>query len=66
MRFVAFKLPNLLRRGLRGRFAQAFVPILAEYKKRVQKRRRALSAMCGDAVVCAGLVTALGILPRLG
>ena len=31
--FVAFKLPNLLRRVFaEGAFAQAFVPILAEYK----------------------------------
>ena len=32
--FVAFKLPNLLRRVFaEGAFAQAFVPILAEYKE---------------------------------
>ena len=31
--FVAFKLPNLLRRMFaEGAFAQAFVPILGEYK----------------------------------
>ncbi|MDP2783201.1 MAG: lipid II flippase MurJ, partial [Sulfurimicrobium sp.] len=33
--FVAFKLPNLLRRLFaEGAFSQAFVPILAEYKTR--------------------------------
>src|ERR687896_1360553 len=33
--FVAFKLPNLLRRLFaEGAFSQAFVPILAEYKNR--------------------------------
>src|SRR5215210_806813 len=33
--FVAFKIPNLLRRLFaEGAFSQAFVPILAEYKKR--------------------------------
>jgi integral membrane protein MviN len=33
--FVAFKLPNLLRRLFaEGAFSQAFVPILAEYKQR--------------------------------
>jgi putative peptidoglycan lipid II flippase len=33
--FVAFKLPNLLRRVFgEGAFSQAFVPILAEYKAR--------------------------------
>jgi putative peptidoglycan lipid II flippase len=31
--FIAFKLPNLLRRIFaEGAFSQAFVPILAEYK----------------------------------
>ena len=33
--FVAFKIPNLLRRLFaEGAFSQAFVPILAEYKNR--------------------------------
>ena len=33
--FVAFRLPNLLRRVFaEGAFSQAFVPILAEYKMR--------------------------------
>jgi putative peptidoglycan lipid II flippase len=33
--FVAFKLPNLLRRLFaEGAFAQAFVPILGEYKNK--------------------------------
>ncbi len=33
--FVAFKLPNLLRRIFaEGAFSQAFVPILAEYKSK--------------------------------
>ena len=33
--FVAFRLPNLLRRMFaEGAFSQAFVPILAEYKNR--------------------------------
>ncbi|MGN6893733.1 lipid II flippase MurJ, partial [Neisseria sp. P0015.S009] len=32
--FVAFKLPNMLRRIFaEGAFSQAFVPILAEYKQ---------------------------------
>ena len=34
--FVAFKIPNLLRRLFaEGAFSQAFVPILAEYKNRL-------------------------------
>ena len=33
--FVAFRIPNLLRRLFaEGAFSQAFVPILAEYKNR--------------------------------
>ena len=33
--FVAFKIPNLLRRLFaEGAFSQAFVPILGEYKNR--------------------------------
>ena len=33
--FVAFRLPNLLRRMFaEGAFSQAFVPILSEYKNR--------------------------------
>ncbi len=37
--FVAFRIPNLLRRLFaEGAFAQAFVPILAEYKNRQGER----------------------------
>ena len=37
--FVAFKIPNLLRRiSAEGAFTQAFIPILSEYKsKKTQK-----------------------------
>ena len=38
--FVAFKLPNLLRRLFaEGAFSQAFVPILGEYKNRLGMRK---------------------------
>ena len=45
--FVAFKLPNLLRRIFaEGAFSQAFVPILAEYKaSRRRCQRECLSRM---------------------
>lgn len=49
--FVAFKLPNLLRRLFaEGAFSQAFVPILGEYKnKRGAAEARLLSGgSCGD------------------
>lgn len=63
--FVAFKLPNLLRRIFaEGAFSQAFVPILAEYKtKRGDDETRALvdhvSALL--ALVLA-VITLVGIL----
>ena len=42
--FVAFKIPNLLRRLFaEGAFSQAFVPILAEYKNQRGRRRPARS-----------------------
>jgi len=62
--FVAFKLPNLLRRVFaEGAFSQAFVPILAEYKvQRGEQETRLLldrvSAALGVALV---LITAVGI-----
>ncbi len=36
--FVAFKIPNLLRRiSAEGAFTQAFIPILSEYKEKNKK-----------------------------
>ena len=63
--FVAFKLPNLLRRVFaEGAFAQAFVPILAEYKETrspeaTQAFVRHVAGMLSFVLV---IVTALGIL----
>lgn len=63
--FVAFKIPNLLRRiSAEGAFSQAFVPILSEYKaKRTQAETHALinhvSSLMGIFLV---LVTILGML----
>ena len=63
--FVAFKLPNLLRRIFaEGAFAQAFVPILAEYKETRSKEAteafiRHVAGMLSFVLV---IVTALGIL----
>jgi putative peptidoglycan lipid II flippase len=49
--FVAFKLPNLLRRMFaEGAFSQAFVPIFGEYKNRKGTRRnQAAGGSCGNA-----------------
>ncbi len=55
--FVAFKLPNLLRRIFaEGAFSQAFVPILAEYKsKQGEDATRGLCLLCfWPADTCAG------------
>jgi len=63
--FVAFKIPNLLRRLFaEGSFSQAFVPVMSEYRARstpVETRDlvAATSGMLGGILV---LVTALGIL----
>ena len=63
--FVAFRLPNLLRRLFaEGAFSQAFVPILAEYKnKREAEETRRLADHVATLLFLALLaVTLLGIL----
>ncbi len=62
--FVAFKLPNLLRRMFaEGAFSQAFVPILGEYKnKRGEDDTRTLvDHVAGLLSMALFAVTALGI-----
>lgn len=63
--FVAFKLPNLLRRIFaEGAFSQAFVPILAEYKSQQgeQATRTFISYVSGLLTLVLALVTVLGML----
>lgn len=63
--FVAFKLPNMLRRIFaEGAFSQAFVPILGEYKhKRSEEETRDFVAKVSGALgAVLLLVTALGML----
>ncbi|MEW5768786.1 MAG: murein biosynthesis integral membrane protein MurJ [Pseudomonadota bacterium] len=63
--FVAFKLPNLLRRLFaEGAFSQAFVPVLAEYKnRRGEDETRVLIGRVATVLTVALLaVTALGVL----
>lgn len=63
--FVAFKLPNLLRRIFaEGAFAQAFVPILAEYKetRSPEATRAFVRHVAGMLSFVLVIVTALGIL----
>ncbi|MBL7635862.1 murein biosynthesis integral membrane protein MurJ [Atlantibacter hermannii] len=63
--FVAFKLPNLLRRIFaEGAFSQAFVPILAEYKSKQgeEATRLFISYVSGLLTLALAIVTLLGII----
>ena len=63
--FVAFKLPNLLRRLFaEGAFSQAFVPILAEYKNRrgEDATRLLVGRVATVLFVVVAAVSALGII----
>lgn len=62
--FVAFKIPNLLRRLFaEGAFAQAFVPILAEYKERRggADTRALIDRVSGLLALALFVVTLLGV-----
>ncbi|MBT7482917.1 MAG: lipid II flippase MurJ, partial [Nitrosomonadales bacterium] len=63
--FVAFKIPNLLRRiSAEGAFTQAFIPILSEYK--IQKSPLELGSFINKISTLLGfflvLITLLGVL----
>ncbi|NHB96669.1 murein biosynthesis integral membrane protein MurJ [Photorhabdus stackebrandtii] len=63
--FVAFKLPNLLRRIFaEGAFSQAFVPILSEYKNQQgdEATRTFIAYVSGMLTLILAVVTVLGIL----
>jgi putative peptidoglycan lipid II flippase len=63
--FVAFKIPNLLRRLFaEGAFAQAFVPILAEYKERRGEAdtRALVDRVSGLLALALFVVTLIGVL----
>ncbi|HRP96544.1 MAG TPA: murein biosynthesis integral membrane protein MurJ [Rhodocyclaceae bacterium] len=62
--FVAFRLPNLLRRMFaEGAFSQAFVPILAEYKNRQgdEAARQLLNRVATVLSLVVAAVSLLGI-----
>ncbi len=62
--FVAFKIPNFLRRLFaEGAFSQAFVPVLAEYKERRsrQELRSFLDRTAGSLALVLMGVTVLGV-----
>lgn len=63
--FVAFKIPNFLRRLFaEGAFNQAFVPVLSEYATRRTREevRELLDAVAGSLTVVLALITALAML----
>ncbi len=63
--FVAFKLPNLLRRIFaEGAFSQAFVPILAEYKQQQgeEATRLFVTYIAGLLTLVLALVTVVGMI----
>lgn len=63
--FIAFKLPNLLRRIFaEGAFSQAFVPILAEYKTQQgeEATRTFIAYISGLLTLVLALVTVIGVL----
>ncbi|WP_166265095.1 murein biosynthesis integral membrane protein MurJ [Providencia sp. M-27] len=63
--FVAFKLPNLLRRIFaEGAFSQAFVPILAEYKNQQgeEATRTFVAYIAGMLTLALAIVTILGMI----
>ena len=62
--FVAFKIPNLLRRLFaEGAFSQAFVPILAEYKNRttIEETKSLIDAISTLLFLALVLAAALGV-----
>src|SRR5262249_54371932 len=63
--FVAFRIPNLLRRLFaEGAFSQAFVPILSEFKNRrgEAETRLLVDRVAGTLAAALAVVTALGVL----
>jgi putative peptidoglycan lipid II flippase len=62
--FVAFRIPNLLRRLFaEGAFSQAFVPVLAEYKNRQGEAatRELISAVATLLAIALAITAALGV-----
>src|ERR1700709_61302 len=63
--FVAFRLPNLLRRVFaEGAFSQAFVPVLAEYRTRYDEAqtRELVNHVASLLAITLFIVTIIGIL----
>jgi putative peptidoglycan lipid II flippase len=63
--FVAFRIPNLLRRMFaEGAFSQAFVPVLAEYKNRrgAEDTRHLIDEVSGWLTLALFTVSLIGVL----
>jgi putative peptidoglycan lipid II flippase len=63
--FVAFKIPNFLRRLFaEGAFSQAFVPVLSEYKEQGGKQalKQFIDRTAGTLAIVLMIVTVLGML----
>ena len=63
--FVAFKIPNFLRRLFaEGAFAQAFVPVLSETKTKSNHDsvRELISALSGQFALILALITLIGVI----
>ncbi|QJC34998.1 murein biosynthesis integral membrane protein MurJ [Enterobacteriaceae endosymbiont of Donacia piscatrix] len=63
--FIAFKLPNLLRRIFaEGAFSQAFTPILAEYKNKKSNKetKNFIASTLGILIIILSIIVILGIL----
>lgn len=63
--FVAFKIPNLLRRMFaEGSFSLAFVPVLAEYKEQGNRRavRELIDSVFGSLLAILLVIAAIGVL----
>jgi putative peptidoglycan lipid II flippase len=63
--FVAFKIPNLMRRFFaEGAFSQAFVPIISEYRatRTAEEARELISRAAGTLGLALFVVTLLGVI----
>jgi putative peptidoglycan lipid II flippase len=63
--FVAFKIPNLLRRFFaEGAFSQAFVPVIAEYRatRTLAEVRELIDRVSGTLGLVLFVITALGVI----
>ncbi|QJC32205.1 murein biosynthesis integral membrane protein MurJ [Enterobacteriaceae endosymbiont of Donacia versicolorea] len=63
--FIAFKLPNLLRRIFaEGAFSQAFTPILAEYKNKRSKKdtKNFIASTLGMLIIILSIIIFFGII----